>query len=55
MKSVMDEKPGEDSMNIKTIDEEAIGGSNSAVLKDVESWSISVVSLCKKIGRRCDT
>jgi hypothetical protein len=41
-------KTGEDSMNIKTIGEEAIGGSNSVVLKDVESRSISVVGLRKK-------
>lgn len=55
MKGTLDEKPGEDFMNIRTIDEEAVWGSNSVVLKDVEPWSANVVSVCKKIGRGCDT
>lgn len=35
-----------------TIGEGAVIGSNSLVLKDVESWSINVGSPCKKIGER---
>lgn len=35
-----------------TIGEGAIIGSNSLVLKDVESWSINVGSPCKKVGER---
>ena len=37
--------------NVK-IGEGAIIGSNSLVLKDVESWSINIGSPCKKVGER---